>query len=121
MMAKHVLFLDDDGDLRDIVVHVLESLDVACDAVGTVEEMKKRMDHRPDGFDLAILDINLGPGRESGVDAYKWLRSHGYAGRIAFLTGHGRSHPLVADALRAGDATVHDKPVTVVEFRAIVG
>lgn len=119
-MAKHVLFLDDDNDLRDIVVHVLESLDVACDAVGTVDELKRRMDHGKSGVDLAILDINLGPGRESGLDAYRWLRSHGYEGRIAFLTGHGRNHPLVADALRTGDATVHDKPVTVVEFRAIL-
>ena len=119
-MVKHVLFLDDDEDLRDIVVRVLADLDVACDAFGTVDELKARVGHRPDGIDVAILDINLGPGRESGIDAYRWLRGHGYEGRIAFLTGHGRNHPLVVDALRAGDATVHDKPVTLGEFRAML-
>lgn len=116
-MGKRVLFLDDDEDLRDIVVQVLEGLDVTCDAVGTVEEMKAAVERSNVPIDVAILDINLGRDRESGLDAYRWLRRRGFEGRIAFLTGHGRNHPLVADALRAGDATVHDKPISVVAFR----
>ena len=119
-MVKRVLFLDDDEDLRDIVVQVLEGLEVTCDAVASVAEMKAALERSGKPIDVAIIDINLGPGRESGLDAYRWLRRHGFEGRIAFLTGHGRTHPLVADALRAGDATVHDKPISVAAFRNIL-
>lgn len=112
-MAKRVLFLDDDGDLREIVAELLGALGVACTAVGTVSQMQSAFREANHVFDLAILDINLGDAQPSGVDAYRWLRQHGFAGRIAFLTGHARSHPLVAEAIRTGDATVYDKPIGV--------
>ena len=62
---------------------------------------------------VAILDINLGPQVPSGLDAYGWLRKHGFHGRIEFLTGHAASHPLVVEAKRLGDAEVVGKPVSL--------
>lgn len=119
-MAKHVLFLDDDGDLRDVVVELTRAMDVDCEAVSSVAELQAAVTRSREAFDLAILDINLGPGQPSGVDAYRWLLQQGFAGRIAFLTGHAKSHPLVAEALRVGDAAVHEKPMTVASFRAML-
>ena len=119
--VKRVLFLEDDRDLREIVVLMLQELGVGCDAVATVEEMRATVAGSTGAFDLAILDVNLGPDRESGLDAYHWLRQQGFTGRITFLTGHGRSHPLVGEALRAGDATVQDKPITMGAFRSLLG
>jgi FixJ family two-component response regulator len=70
--------------------------------------------------DSAILDINLGPGQPSGIDAYKWLRNNGYRGRIAFLTGHAGTHPLVIEATRIGDAEIFSKPVDPDQIQTIV-
>jgi CheY-like chemotaxis protein len=120
IMASRVLFLDDDSDLREIVTELTGSLGIECDAVASVAEMQSAAGLLEGKFYLAILDINLGDGRPSGIDAYRWLRAQGFVGRVAFLTGHARSHPLVAEALRAGDVTVYDKPITVAGFRAIL-
>ena len=68
----------------------------------------------------AILDINLGPSRRSGIDAYAWLRQKGYTGRIAFLTGHASNHPLVVEANRLGDAEIFTKPIDPDQMRSLV-
>lgn len=115
-----VLFVDDDGDLREMVVDLLTRMGVACNCVATFAEVQELVEAGI-YFQLAILDINLGAGQPSGVDVYRWLRRRNFDGRVAFLTGHGRAHPLVADALHSGDATVHDKPMTVTAFRTMVG
>jgi DNA-binding NtrC family response regulator len=120
-MIRQVLFLDDDDDLREIAVELFGAMGIICDAAASAAELEEVFDAHGDAIDLAILDINLGAGRPSGIDAYRWLRRHGYAGRIAFLTGHGRSHPLVDEAIRTGDASVHEKPVSAPELRALLG
>jgi FixJ family two-component response regulator len=66
------------------------------------------------------LDINLGVDSASGIDAYRWLRDTGFGGRIAFLTGRARTHPMVQEALRFGDAKVYDKPISFSQLRALV-
>jgi DNA-binding response OmpR family regulator len=117
-MAIHrVLFLDDDEDLREVVADILANMGIAVDAVGSFDQLVGR---DVAAFDLAVLDINLGPGSPSGIDAYRWLKDHRFAGRMVFLTGHARSHPLVAEALRLGDASVYDKPISAAEFRALL-
>jgi CheY-like chemotaxis protein len=117
--ATRVLILDDDDDLRAIMVELLEAFDIPCEAVSSVAELKESL-ARFSGFMLAILDVNLEPGAPSGVDAYLWLRQSGFRGRIAFLTGHARTHPLVQQALALGDATVLEKPITSGELLQLV-
>jgi len=115
-----VLFVEDDKDLRELFVQLVGALlERPCVAVGSYEELVAR------GEDAlkcsgAVLDINLGPNRRSGIDAYTWLRHEGYTGRIAFLTGHANNHPLVAEALRLGDAEVFTKPIDTDQVRLLV-
>jgi DNA-binding response OmpR family regulator len=110
-MVKRVIVLDDDEDLRatleDIVV---TRYDAECVAHGTYDELVQA---GPEALscDLAILDINLGPGVPSGIDAYQWLRRLGFKGRILFLTGHAQSHPEVAKAHSLKDVQVAQKPM----------
>lgn len=61
--------------------------------------------------DVAVLDINLGTGQPSGIEAYDWLLGQNFAGRLLFLTGHAHAHPLVARAERLNRAIVLDKPL----------
>lgn len=120
MTTSRVIFLDDDRDLREVFAELVTGMGISVSTVSSVGELEAAMSKPGSNFDLAILDINLGPDAPSGIDAYRWLKDHDFAGRTVFLTGHARSHPLVSEALRLGDATVHDKPISVAELRAIM-
>jgi CheY-like chemotaxis protein len=120
MALVRAIFLDDDSELRAVVVELLALIDVACDAIASVPELKDRLEEARRPYDVAILDINLGPRVPSGLDAYRCLRAMGFAGRIAFLTGHAGSHPLVEEANRLGDALVYAKPITLASLRRIL-
>jgi FixJ family two-component response regulator len=111
MTGTDVLFVEDNDDLRELVVELVTVvLDRRCVGVGTFEEVVALGDEAL-GCAVAILDINLGPDRKSGIDAYTWLRSNGYTGRIVFLTGHADTHPLVVEAQRLGDVEILSKPI----------
>ena len=99
-----VLYVEDNDDLRELVVElVTDVLQHRCVGVGSYEELVG-LGEQALGCSVAILDINLGPNRRSGIDAYTWLRDNGYMGRIVFLTGHASTNPLVVEAQRIGDA-----------------
>jgi hypothetical protein len=51
---------------------------------------------------------------------FEWLRLEGFGGRVAFATGHARSHPLVQWALGEDWARVYQKPMTLEDLDAIV-
>ncbi len=110
-MGREVAFLDDDDDLRELVTELLAAVfDTSCVPLASHDELVEKGD-RVLACNLAILDVNLGADAASGIDSYKWLREHGFRGRVAFLTGHASSHPLVAEARRVGDARVLEKPI----------
>jgi DNA-binding NtrC family response regulator len=118
-MMVRVAVLDDDEDLLDSLSDLLGTLGNAdCVCLRSVAELTGRREAVL-SCDLALLDINLGPGRPSGLDAYRWLREQDFGGRIVFLTGHARSHPLVAQA--RGFGNVLEKPVDVDALLLLVG
>jgi DNA-binding NtrC family response regulator len=120
MTIGHVLVVDDDEDLRQALGDVLvEILDTGWLGAGSFDELVGLGD-RALACQVAILDVNLGPGRPSGIDAYEWLKSKGFRGRIVFLTGHARSDPLVVEAWRGRSARVYQKPMTLEQLGAIV-
>jgi ActR/RegA family two-component response regulator len=61
---------------------------------------------------LAILDINLGPGVPSGLDALDWLCARQFGGRTVFLTGHAPGFPLVEEARKLARVEVLSKPLS---------
>ena len=115
-----VLLLDDDPDLRDTLGEVIaEVCHRSCVSAGSYEALVA-LAGQALGCELAILDVNLGPDRPSGVDACEWLLAHGFQGRIVFLTGHARTHPAVEQACRIGAASVHQKPISMDLLRSLV-
>ena len=115
-----VLYVEDNDDLRELVVELVTVvIKRPCVGVGSYEELVALGDEVL-GCSVAILDINLGANRRSGIDAYAWLRHTGYTGRIVFLTGHASTHPLVVEAQRIGDAEIFSKPIEPDRLRSIV-
>lgn len=109
---RRVLVLEDDDDLRGLLCELLQlsAPEVHTVCVGSYAELLRRRDEALD-CGLALLDVNLGAGVPSGLDAYRWLREHGFGGRTVFLTGHAHSHPLVREAYELTHVRVLSKPV----------
>jgi DNA-binding NtrC family response regulator len=106
-----VLLLDDDDDLLGALREgIVDEGGWECVTAHNLAELTA-LDQSIVGCRVAILDINLGAGLPSGIDAYHWLRGQKFAGRVIFLTGHARSHPLVQEAGRVEGATVRQKPL----------
>ena len=104
------ILLDDDADLLEILSELLKDRNCRCLLARSLDELKA-LGPAALAADVAVLDINLGAGQPSGIDAYEWLLSQGFAGRLLFLTGHAHAHPLVARAEQLNRAIVLDKPL----------
>ena len=120
MSASTVLLLDDDDDLLDAVSDLMRLLSGAgCVRARSFSEVVAQRDDAL-ACELAVLDINLGPAQPSGLDVYRWLKEQRFGGSVAFLTGHARSHPLVARAAAIEGVTVHQKPIGLDEIRQML-
>jgi len=116
-----IFLLEDDYDLLTVLSDVIKR-GTGREVLGlrTLDELR---DRRQEALRcrLGILDVNLGPGQPSGLDAYAWLRAERYGGRIAFLTGHATTHPMVARAQQMGQAEVLRKPLDMRQLIELVG
>jgi CheY-like chemotaxis protein len=111
--VRRVLVLEDDDDLRAVMRDMLRvTCHADCVDLGSYDEL---VEHRDEvlACDAALLDVNLGSGMPSGIEAYQWLRDNGFRGAISFLTGHARAHPLVQQASAIDGIDVLEKPVSV--------
>jgi len=75
--APHILVVDDDRDIRDLLAKFLERHGLRVTAVRDAREARRALPHGH--FQLIVLDVMM-PG-ESGLDFARWLRSaaSGYA------------------------------------------
>jgi ActR/RegA family two-component response regulator len=120
-MSGGVLFLDDNDELREIVVEMSAAISGRpCLGLRSVCELQQKRDLVLD-CELAVLDINLGPGEPSGLDAYAWLVAERFKGRIVFLTGHAKSDALVERAYRLHNARVFQKPLDFGALQDLLG
>lgn len=117
---QRVLVLEDDDDLRSLLCDLLVGAGAqSCVSAGSFDAMVRQKEQVL-GCGLALLDVNLGSRAPSGLDAYRWLRENGFPGRIVFLTGHARHHPLVRQAHELGHTRVLSKPVDAKVLMALV-
>ena len=86
--APHILVVDDDRDIRDLLAQFLERHGLRVTAVRDAREARRALPHGH--FQMIVLDLML-PG-ESGLDFARWLRSpaSGQAGLgLVMLTAMG--------------------------------
>lgn len=119
-MDGRVLLLDDDPDLRSAVCDFVElTSDRQCLAVGSFDELVAA-EKDVLACSVALLDVNLGSGKPTGIDAYRWLVSHGFPGRLYFFTGHARVHPLLAEIEKLGAVEVLPKPLDTARLTEVL-
>ena len=108
-----VLLLEDDDDLREVLEQAL--LMSGVEAVHSFRRVEDLIAHESDVLACrsAILDVNLGAGVPTGLDAHEWLRQAGYLGRIIFMTGHAGAYPQVRAFSEAADTYLLEKPAPI--------
>lgn len=95
MNGIKVLLLEDDPDLVTVLRLLIQKNNSTCLSYSSVAELITERDQALN-CDVAFLDVDLGRGLPSGIDCMHWLQDEGFGGRIYFLTGHGRNHPLMS-------------------------
>ncbi|AZZ36336.1 hypothetical protein CIK05_05875 [Bdellovibrio sp. qaytius] len=109
-MGASITFLEDNEELREVLAEVTRSeLGEEALSFGRFDDL---VAHRTEVLQtkMAILDINLGADQVTGVDVFHWLKDQGYTGKICFLTGHAKAHPMVQAASEIG-AEIWAKPM----------
>ena len=116
-----LLLVDDDDDLRESFEDLVASLDGRRDVLAAMDvDAMIALGPRALDCGLAILDVNLGAGKPSGIAALMWLRDHGFRGKAVFLTGHGRSNPEVEKAEALQGVPVLGKPIGTDEIVSLI-
>lgn len=104
-----ILICDDDEDIADVLSEFFRDHGYACVTAHSFDEVVARGSEAL-GCNLAILDVNLGQGRPSGVDVFRWLQRERFAGSVVFLTGHAGTSSVLDGARELG-VPILAKPV----------
>lgn len=112
-----VLVVDDDDDIRDVLVLMVNRFghlaDQACDGVEAIEALARH------AYDVALLDLMM--PRMTGEDVLLWLQQHPQRGtdlRVVVATGSADEHRARLEAL--GADAVLAKPLGLQQLRELV-
>jgi DNA-binding response OmpR family regulator len=88
-MGKRILLVEDDAEVRSVVVQALRRADFVVDSVALVEHAFAALRSNPP--DLVILDLGMPEGRLQGIDFLVALRENSawHATPVVILSGLG--------------------------------
>jgi two-component system OmpR family response regulator len=110
---KHVLVVDDDPTMRDMITNYLESRGFRVSGVADGHAMARVVKDEP--TDLIILDLQL--GRENGLDLMRHLGDQSEV-PIIVITGHWRGEADRVVGLELGADDYLEKPFSLRELLA---
>jgi two-component system response regulator PilR (NtrC family) len=112
---KAVLVVDDEADIRELLVLTLSRMGVDADAVASVGQAEAALKTR--SYDLCLTDMRLPDG--DGVQVLKHIAEHYGNTPVAVITAYGSTENAVA-ALKAGAFDYLAKPIKVEQLRPLV-
>ncbi|QEC46382.1 response regulator transcription factor [Baekduia soli] len=114
-MSRRILIVEDDTELRALIVRALRGAELAIDEASTGAQALRRVDeHR---YDALVLDIGL-PDTD-GRDLCQALRAGGVEAPVLFLTARGAVVDRIAGFSAGGDDYLV-KPFDIAELAARV-
>lgn len=108
--ARRILVVDDDADLRRMLLHIFTLRGQPPMLAGTASEAQVLI--REGTFDLVFLDVILPDG--TAADVFRALRAADPGALVVLMTGFP-DHPAVAEALALGPVMLMRKPFGVPE------
>jgi two-component system response regulator PilR (NtrC family) len=115
MATKAVLIVDDEANIRELLVVTLQHMGVDADSAATVAEAKAALARR--AYDLALTDMRLPDGE--GLDVLRHIAEHHGNTPVAVITAYGSTENAVA-ALKAGAFDYIAKPIKLEQLRPLV-
>ena len=115
MAQFNCLVVDDETDIRELVVLTLERMDIRADSASNLEEAKELLSKR--NYNLCLTDMRLPDGL--GLELVQHI-SASYAGLpVAVITAYGSAENAVS-ALKAGAFDYLTKPISLKQLRPLV-
>lgn len=115
MAQFNCLVVDDETDIRELVVLTLERMDIRADSASNVEEAKEMLAQR--SYNLCLTDMRLPDGL--GLDLVEHISAN-YSGLpVAVITAYGSAENAVS-ALKAGAFDYLTKPISLKQLRPLV-
>jgi len=109
------LIVDDETDIRELLVMTLERMDIETFSACCVEEAKTLLAERPYG--LCITDMQMPDG--TGLDLLQYINEFHTGLPVAVITAHGSAENAVC-ALKSGAFDYLSKPISLKQLRPVV-
>ena len=114
-MPSHILIVDDEPDLAELIALTLGRMGLTTSTAGSVTEARKRL--LAESFDLCLSDMQLPDG--NGLDLLAWIQDCCPGLPVAIITAHGNVETAV-QALKGGAFDFVSKPLDLGVLRKIV-
>src|SRR5436190_6461480 len=115
MNRKAVLIVDDEADIRELLVITLSRMGVDADAASNIAEGQQALKERQ--YDLCLTDMRLPDG--DGLQMLRHISEHYGNTPVAVITAFGSTENAVA-ALKAGAFDYLAKPIKLEQLRPLV-
>jgi two-component system response regulator PilR (NtrC family) len=115
MAQFNCLVVDDETDIRELVVLTLERMDIKADSAASVEEAKELLAQRD--YDLCLTDMRLPDGL--GLELVQHISANYIGLPVAVITAYGSAENAVS-ALKAGAFDYLTKPISLKQLRPLV-
>jgi DNA-binding NtrC family response regulator len=112
---EHILVVDDEEDLRQIIVELLTLEGFEVDAAGTAEEASEKIGRT--AYDVLVTDLML-PGK-SGVELMEETLSRSPETIVIMMTGYGTIETAV-EAMKKGAYDYLSKPFKLIELPVMI-
>ena len=109
------LVVDDEADIRELLVLTLERMHIATDSAASIAEAKVLLESRDYG--LCLTDMRLPDG--NGLDLVRHIGQLWPGLPVAVITAYGSAENAVA-ALKAGAFDYLAKPISLKQLRPLV-
>ncbi|MEE9332179.1 MAG: sigma-54 dependent transcriptional regulator [Methylophilaceae bacterium] len=109
------LVVDDETDIRELVVLTLERMDIYADSAGNLSDAKHMLASQ--SYDLCLTDMRLPDGL--GLELVEHISSQYTGLPVAVITAYGSADNAVS-ALKAGAFDYLTKPISLKQLRPLV-
>ena len=115
MTAKHVLIIDDEPDICELIEITLSRMGLNSRSAKNLSDALQLVDN--EHFDLCLTDMRLPDG--DGIEMVRYVQQKHPEIPIAVITAHGNME-LAVNALKAGAFDFVSKPVDIQILRNLV-
>ena len=115
MSQNHVLVVDDEADIRELLSMTLQRMGLETDCAASTSEAYALL--QKNSYDLCLTDMRLPDG--DGLAVLDYVAKNHPSVPVAVITAHGSTENAVA-ALKAGAFDYLAKPVQLHELRTLV-